>query len=132
MGTGCTTNYEETHRGVNPKLVQYTSSVQKNAKQPTHQVHSKMTQQSSSAYNKPMPANNLSVNQLHNGVQQATRPSGVPVMVGNEPLQYSSSQANLQRPIEQVDVIKAKLKNTRDRVNNLMAQQEGDIAAIDQ
>lgn len=34
--------------------------------------------------------------------------------------------------VDQGDLIKAKLKFTRDRVNNLIAKQESDIVALDQ
>ena len=68
-----------------------------------------------------------SITQNYNGVAQQPMPSVSPPFVGSFP-QQPQPQRN---QVEQVDIVKAKLKSTRDRVNNLIAQQESDLAQID-
>lgn len=144
MGAGCAGGYEEKHRAQPTTYPSPQKNSSVNQLQPqlqpkaTSMVPSSQYQSYTSYAPQPYP----SINQQYNGVIQAPIQSNLPPHVGSVPQtppQFAQQQQPLIQPmpftpnkVDQGDLIKAKLKFTRDRVNNLIAKQESDIVALDQ
>lgn len=130
MGTGCTSEYKEAHRyqmpSQAPHTVAPTASTQKQTVTTTHP-----TSQTMNPVSQYVPAMYPSINQHYSGVVQAPKMSTLPPIVGSYPNPVVVQPRVVQNQVEQVDLVKARLKSTRDRVNNLIARQEADLAAVD-